>query len=302
MAERFSAQWWNDQAASLGGLGRDDIIALSGVNIGTVWNPDGTVAVFWYKDAANRVPGFADAHLALADVSQPAGFDVHSAVGSPDYPGWAYFVSTTGYVAPGASAPYTPVYSTEAPTSFTPVVTSPTVSVIPPGWSTFGSPSWPATGPNGEELVVDVDDLPAWQSSILIPEVMLAPAPGLWIDRAGNRVVRELDIGEPVFWWLYEPPVVSGPIPSPFGPPPEEYPLPHEVPPAIWEPVPTDEDGVPLGPPTMPPQGGGPSPTTLIPEEPEPLPPPAPGVSKLLYAGAIGLGLVLLLGGRKNRS
>lgn len=62
--------------------------------------------------------------------------------------------------------------------------------------------------------------------------------------------------------------------------------------------VPNGENGGPS--PTMPPQGGGPTPTSETPEKPGPLPPSAPGASKLLYAGAIALGLLALLGGRKR--
>jgi hypothetical protein len=369
MADQFSAEWWNEQASALGGLTRDEIIALSGVTVSTVWNPDGTIAIFWYKDAENRVPGLRDAGLALGEASAPAGFDVHTVIGSPDYPSWAYFVSQVGFVAPGATAPWQPTlaptytapvastgptpppgyealgaalarmetaYLSGAPYSdvnqlyagliqqyiaardalgashpfvvyATRIVTEATVyvrggmpapSVIPLGWSTFGSPSWPATWIGSAELFVEDVDL--WRAApVLVPEAMLAPGRAMWIDRAANRIDYELEQGDPVFPGLYQPPAVYEPVPSPFAEPPNGYYPPR--PPTIWETV-DDEDGAPVGPPTMGPQGGGPSPTTLIPEEPGPLPPPAPGASKLLYAGAIGLGLVLLLGGRKNRS
>lgn len=288
MSAQFSPEWWNEQAQASGGLSRDDIIALSGIDVATVWNPDNTIAVFWYKDATNRVPGLADAKLALANVSAPAGFDVRTVIGRPDYPSWAYYQSQVGFVAPGATTAWTPTFSPTAPTNFTPVVTTPTVSAIPAGWSTFGSPSWPATW-NGAELFVE--DLNAWRAApVLIAEAMRAPGRAMWIDRAANRVVAELDLGDPVFPWLYVSPVPSAsttPV-SVLLPPDEGYP------PGGWITETGGGEVVGLGPEDQiaPAPPGAPAPSGPLPGTPD--------TSAGLYALAIGLGLLVLLGGRRK--
>lgn len=147
MADKFSPQWWHDQAAARGNrLTKADIEQLSGVSLATVWNADGSVVRFWNQPAStSAVPGFSNSGLLLAGQA-PAGATID--VGDPDYPRWNYFTSPVGYVAPGANAPYEPELS--------PVYTPPpTVSgSIPPGPTSTIDPDAPTTIPVNPNITV----------------------------------------------------------------------------------------------------------------------------------------------------
>lgn len=147
MAERFSAQWWNDTALAAGGLTKSAIEGLTGLTFRTVWNPDGTIASFWYSDVAARAPGFATAGLLLSPGAGQAGQDVMEHIGDPNWGDWSVFVSPVGVVAPGANAAYEPVLSATAPAPST-TTTFAGSDPVPPSPSTGSGASAPTTSPD----------------------------------------------------------------------------------------------------------------------------------------------------------
>jgi len=110
MADKFSAQWWNDQASTTR-LTKAVIESLTGQDYATRWNSDGSIASFWYTDVIARAPGFATAGLLLDPGSGQGTRDVMANVGSPNWGDWAFFKSPVGNVAPGATDAYNPTLS-----------------------------------------------------------------------------------------------------------------------------------------------------------------------------------------------
>lgn len=152
--DKYSPLWWNQQASVA--LTRDTIQQLTGMMFSTKWNADNTVEYFWYNDVRNRAPGFAAAGL-LIDPGQGPPRDVTPFIGAADYPNWVTFVSAQGYVAPGATSPWTPALDASgpapvqgpiAPAPSTPVgggpLTAPPPSETPP---VPNSPTAPVTTP-----------------------------------------------------------------------------------------------------------------------------------------------------------
>ena len=164
LAEKFSAQWWNEQAQASGGLNKAAVERLAGITFPVVWNPDGTIPwnKAWPKQAFLNAPGLGDSGLLLSSAPMPASYPYKNAeqafaAGDPDWGGWSLLVSPVGRIAPGATAEWqpdlSPVY-TPPPTisgSIPPGPSSPTgdgpttmpinpnVTVLPPTVATGGS-------------------------------------------------------------------------------------------------------------------------------------------------------------------
>lgn len=153
--EKYSPEFWNQQASS-DCLTRDLIQLITGMTFSTKWNADKTVDYFWYKDVANRAPGFAAAGLLLDPGVAPK--DVTPFIGAADYPNWVCFRSANGFIAPGATSawgptvqgPIPPAPSTPAgvgpstvppPSQTPPVRNSPTAAVCDPTWPCAPPPS-----------------------------------------------------------------------------------------------------------------------------------------------------------------
>lgn len=196
MADKFSAQWWNDEAQARGNkLFKSDIESLGGVMLATEWSTSppgaydyGSVVNFWYSPTViQAVPGFAAAKLQLGQASPPPGYDPNVPSFSPNFPDWAYFMSPVGYVAPGATAPYQPSLSTvyvAPPPTLPPPVTPPTdntttqIPIPPPaptGTSTSPSSPLPPPQPAG--------DLPSLSGAI-------RPGPSSPVGGAGTSTIR----------------------------------------------------------------------------------------------------------------
>jgi hypothetical protein len=173
MADRFSAQWWNDQAKASGGLTKGAVEALTGMAFQTKWNPDGSIAFFWYNDVIDRAPGFAGAGLLLNPGAGQGSRDVMQFVGDPNWGDWSYFTSPVGYVAPGATTAYTPTLS---PTYNEPAPTSEPV----PGTSGQSAPSAPP-----DELVSFTPTLNLVAPSVN-PTETISPADTV-VDSAGQQ-------------------------------------------------------------------------------------------------------------------
>ncbi len=176
MADKFSAQWWNDQAAAAGGLDKAAVESLTGQSFPVVWNTDGTIPwdKAWPKQAELTAPGLAGAGLLLSPTPMPAGYpyptaDLAFAARDPNWGGWARLVTAVGNVAPGTTIAYAPNLSPTytppaaelsplgtAPTT-TPTSTKPTTTVLvessPPETTTSGQTftgGSPAPGGGGE--------------------------------------------------------------------------------------------------------------------------------------------------------
>jgi len=151
MADRYSAQWWNDQARAAGGLYKADIERLTGMTFPTVWSAAppgawdfGTILVPWYLDVRNRAPGFAQSGLLLSPGAGQGSLSAEDHIGNSEWPMWVLFVSPVGYVAPGANAPWNPPLSpVYTPPATSLPANSPPITTQPPATTT---PSTPATG------------------------------------------------------------------------------------------------------------------------------------------------------------
>ena len=113
MADKYSAQWWNDQAKAAGQLTKSAIENLTGMTFNTVSQDSnlGTV-VPWYSRVRDLAPGFAASGLLLQAQgpapATPSGTAATNPSGWADWPNNMVYVSPVGYVAPGTVTAYNP--------------------------------------------------------------------------------------------------------------------------------------------------------------------------------------------------
>lgn len=119
MADKYSAQWWNDQARASGSLTKSAIESLTGMSFNTVSQDSnlGTI-VPWYKRVIDLAPGFASSGLLLnvqgAATPTPSGTAATNPAEWANWPTNYVFVSPVGYVAPGTSVAYNPTLTATA--------------------------------------------------------------------------------------------------------------------------------------------------------------------------------------------